>query len=158
MSALDIVVALAIAVGLATTVVPVLPGTLIVGGAILVWASATGGTTAWVIFAVAIVLLAAGTVVKYLLPGRRLKDAGIPASTQLSGVALGIVGFFVVPVVGLFLGFVLGVLLAEWRRLGRAEAWPSTKHVLRAAGLSILIETLFGLLAAGAWVAGVVLA
>jgi uncharacterized protein YqgC (DUF456 family) len=151
----EILVALAIAVGLASTVVPVLPGTLIVGGAILLWASETGGTTAWLVFAVAAVLLAAGAVVKYLLPGRRLKDAGIPLSTQLAGAGLGVVGFFVVPLVGLFLGFVLGVFLAEWLRLGHRQAWPSTRHALKAAGLSILIELLFGLLAAGAWVFGV---
>ena len=157
MSALEILVAIAIAIGLATTIVPVLPGTLIVGGAILVWASETGGTTAWLVFAVAAVLLAAGAVVKFLLPGRRLKDAGIPGSTQLAGVVLAVVGFFVVPVVGLFIGFVLGVFLAEWRRLGRERAWPSTKHALRAAGLSILIELLFGVLAGAAWVTGVVL-
>ena len=35
------------------------------------------------------------------------------------GGACGVVGFFVVPVVGLFLGFVLGVYVAERRRLGR---------------------------------------
>ena len=156
MSALEIVVALAIAVGLATTIVPVLPGTLIVGGAILVWASETGGTTAWLVFAVAAVLLAAGAVAKYALPGRRLKGAGIPTSTQLAGAALGVVGFFVVPVVGLLLGFVLGVYLAEWRRLGAGRAWPSTLHALRAAGLSILLELLFGVLATGAWVVGLV--
>jgi len=155
-SALEIVVALAIAVGLATTIVPVLPGTLIVGGAILVWASETGGTTAWLVFAVAAVLLAAGAVAKYALPGRRLKGAGIPTSTQLAGAALGVVGFFVVPVVGLLLGFVLGVYLAEWRRLGAGRAWPSTLHALRAAGLSILLELLFGVLATGAWVVGLV--
>jgi uncharacterized protein YqgC (DUF456 family) len=156
-TALEIVVSLAIAIGLATTVVPILPGTLIIGGAILVWAWATDGTTAWLVFAVAAVLLAAGAVAKLLVPGRRLKEAGIPASTQLAGVVLGFAGFFVVPVVGLFLGFVLGVFLAEWRRLGRAAAWPSTKHALRAAGLSILIEALFGVLATAAWLVGVVL-
>ena len=69
--------------------------------------------------------------------------------------ALGVVGFFVVPVVGLFLGFVLGVYLAERRRLGAAGAWPSTKASLRAVGLSILIELVAGVLAAGTWVVGV---
>jgi uncharacterized protein len=69
---------------------------------------------------------------------------------------LGVVGFFVVPVIGLFIGFVVGVFAAEWRRLGHARAWPSTKHALKAAGLSILIELCFGVLAAWAWVAGVV--
>jgi uncharacterized protein YqgC (DUF456 family) len=155
-SALEIAVAVVIAAGLATMLVPVLPGTLIVGAAILLWAARTGGTTAWLVFAAAAVLLAVGAVLKYLLPGRRLKDAGIPASTQLAGAALGLVGFFVVPIVGLAFGFVVGVYLAEWRRLGHRAAWPSTMHALKAAGLSLLIELLFGLLAATAWVAGVV--
>ena len=109
------------------------------------------------VFAVATVLVAAGAVVKYLVPGRRLQDAGIPASTQWVGVALGVVGFFVVPVVGLFLGFVLGVYLAELRRVGSDRAWPSTVHSLKAVGWSILIELVFALLAAWTWVAGVVL-
>lgn len=156
MSALEILVAVAIAAGLATTIVPILPGTLIVGAAILVWASETGGTTAWAVFAVATVLLMLGAIVKYLVPGRRLKDAGIPMSTQLAGAALGFVGFFVIPVVGIFIGFVAGVLLAESLRLGPAQAWPSTKHALKAAGLSILIELVFGVLAALTWVVGVV--
>ncbi|MFT4289474.1 DUF456 domain-containing protein [Nocardioides sp.] len=157
MTGTEILVALAIAVGLATTVVPVLPGTLIVAVAILVWASELGGTTAWVVTGVALALLVLGAVVKYLLPGKRLKEAGIPGSTQLAGVVLAVVGFFVVPVIGLFLGFVLGVFLAEWRRLGRTQAWPSTKQALKAAGLSVLIELVFGVLATTTWAVGVVL-
>jgi len=80
--------------------------------------------------------------------------AGVPASTQWIGVGLGVIGFFVVPVVGLFLGFVLGVYLAELRRLGSREAWPSTLHSLRAVGLSIVIELLAALGATVVWVAG----
>ena len=114
-------------------------------GAILVWAWELGGATAWVVFGVAAGVLVVGGVVKYLVPNRRLKDAGIPASTQWVGAALGIVGFFVMPVVGLLIGFVLGVYLAEYRRVGATAAWPSTVHALKAVGLSILIE-----LAAGA--------
>lgn len=157
MSVTEIFVALAIAVGLAGIVVPVLPGTLLIGGAVLVWAAETDGTTAWLVFSVAAVLLAAGSVVKFLVPGRRLKDAGVPTSTLLLAGVLGVVGFFVVPVVGLVLGFVLGAFLAEWRRVGRTAAWPSTKHALRAVGLSILIELIAGMLATAAWVTGVVL-
>ncbi len=155
MSLTEVLLALAIAVGLVGILVPVLPGTVLVLGAILVWAWSTGGTAAWLVFAVATVLLAVGTVVKYLLPGRRLQDAGIPASTQWFGVLLGVVGFFVVPVVGLVLGFVLGVYLAELRRVGSAQAWPSTVHSLRAAGLSILIELAAALAATAAWAVGV---
>jgi hypothetical protein len=94
--------------------------------------------------------------VKYIVPGKRLQDAGIPASTQWIGAALGIVGFFVVPVVGLFVGFVLGVYLAELRRVGSERAWPSTVHSLRAVGLSIAIELAAAVAAALVWVVGVV--
>lgn len=156
MSLTEVLVALAIAVGLVGILVPVLPGTILVGGAILAWAWSVGGTTAWLVLSVAVVVLAAGTVVKYLLPGRRLQVAGIPASTQWIGVLLGVVGFFVVPVVGLFLGFVLGVYLAELRRVGSAEAWPSTVHSLKAVGLSILIELAAALAATLVWIVGVV--
>ncbi|CAI9412994.1 DUF456 domain-containing protein [Nocardioides sp. T2.26MG-1] len=156
MSPTEVLVALAIAVGLVGILVPILPGTVLVGGAILVWAWSVGTTTAWLVLAVAVVILAAGTAVKYLLPGRRLQVAGIPASTQWFGVLLGVVGFFVVPVVGLFLGFVLGVYLAELRRVGSAQAWPSTVHSLKAVGLSILIELAAAVAATLVWVVGVV--
>lgn len=157
MTLTEIAIAAAIAVGIVGILVPVLPGSVLVMAAILVWALEIGTSTAWAVFAVATVLIALGAVVKFAVPGRRLKDAGIPARTQLAGALLGFVGFFVVPVVGLFLGFVLGVYLAETRRVGRASAWPSTKHALKAVGLSILIELAAALLAAGTWVAGVVL-
>jgi uncharacterized protein YqgC (DUF456 family) len=153
----EVLVALAIAVGLAGILVPILPGSVLVLAAILVWAAELGGTTAWVVFAVAAAVLVAGGVVKFLVPNRRLRDAGIPASTQWIGATLGIIGFFVIPVVGLFVGFVLGVYLAEHRRLGAHAAWPSTKHALKAVGLSILIKLVAGAAATFVWVAGVLL-
>ena len=157
MSGVELLVALAIAVGLVGILVPILPGSILIVGALLVWAWYVGGATAWAVFAVATVILVAGAVVKYLVPNRRLKEVGVPASTQWVGAAVGIVGFFVVPVVGLFIGFVLGVYLAEYRRVGGAAAWPSTKHALRAVGLSILIELVAGLGATVVWLTGVVL-
>jgi uncharacterized protein len=152
----ELLCALVIAVGLVGIVVPVLPGSILVLGAVLVWAWDTGGTTAWGVLAVAALLLVAGSVVKYLVPQRRLRTVGVPTSTQLAGAVLGVVGFFVVPLVGLFLGFVLGVYLAELRRVGHPDAWPSTKHALKAVGLSILIELVAALAATLVWVGGVV--
>jgi uncharacterized protein YqgC (DUF456 family) len=157
MTGVELLVALAIAVGLVGILVPVLPGSVLVLGAILVWSWAVGGAAAWVVFGVAAALLLVGGVVKYLVPNRRLRDAGIPASTQWIGAGLGIVGFFVIPVVGLLVGFVLGVYLAEYRRVGGTAAWPSTRHALKAVGLSILIELAAGVAATSVWVAGVVI-
>ena len=81
----------------------------------------------------------------------------MPARTLLAGGVLGIVGFFVIPVVGLLLGFVLGVYLAEYARLGRDGAWPSTRAALAAVGWSILIELAAGLVATAVWVGALVL-
>jgi uncharacterized protein YqgC (DUF456 family) len=154
----DLLVGLAILVGLVGVVVPVLPGLVLVLAAVLVWALERQDTLAWTVLGVAAGLFCAGQVAKYLLPGRRLKDAGIPARTTLAGVLLGIVGFFVVPVVGLPLGFVLGVYLVERHRLGSHErAWPSTAHALRAAGWSVLIELATGMLMGLTWLLAAVL-
>lgn len=65
------------------------------------------------------------------------------------------VGFFVVPVVGLFLGFVVGVYAAEHRRLGARLAWPSTRAALGAVGLALLIELAAAVVAASVWSVGV---
>jgi uncharacterized protein YqgC (DUF456 family) len=150
----ELLVALAIAVGLAGVLVPILPGSVLILGGVLVWAFDVGGATAWAVFAVVAAILVVGGVVKYLVPNRRLKSVGVPSSTQWIGAAVGIVGFFVIPVVGLFVGFVLGVYAAERHRVGD-QAWPSTKAALRAVGLSIVIELVAGLAATVVWVGGV---
>ena len=157
MTPTEILVAVAIAVGVAGIIVPVLPGTILVLGAILVWALEVGTTTAWLVMAFATTFLVLGTVVKYLVPGRQLKSSGVPNRTLLVGALLAFVGFFVVPVIGMFIGFVLGVYAAERARVGADGAWPSTKAALRAVGVSILIELVAAFLAVATWVVGVVL-
>jgi uncharacterized protein YqgC (DUF456 family) len=155
-TATDLTAALVIAVGLIGILVPILPGSILVVAAILGWAVAVGGSVAWTVFGIATALVVAGAVVKYVVPGRNLQVAGIPASTQWIGVLVGVVGFFVVPVVGVFLGFVVGVYLAELARVGSAQAWPSTLHSLKAVGLSIVIELVAALAATWVWIYGVV--
>jgi uncharacterized protein len=152
-----VLVGLAIAVGLVGVLVPVLPGLVLVWAAVLVWALEVQSPLAWSVLALATVLVAVSQVVKYVWPGRRLQAAGVPNRTLFVGALLGVVGFFVIPVVGLVVGFVLGVYLAERARLRtHGAAWPSTVHALKAAGLSILIELVAGLLVAGAWLAAAI--
>ena len=147
----DFLVGVAVVIGLVGIFVPVLPGSVLILGAILVWTLEEGSPSAWLVFAVSATFLVLGAIVKYVVPGRRLKTAGVPNRTLWAGALLGLVGFFVIPVVGLFIGFVAGVYLAESRRLGRDLAWPSTKHALKAVGLSLLIELAAALLAASVW-------
>jgi uncharacterized protein YqgC (DUF456 family) len=153
-----VLVGLAIATGIVGVIVPILPGALLVCAAIAVWAVAVGSTTAWTVLAGATLLIGGAQVVKVLVPGRRLRDAGVHRHSILAGLALGAVGFFVIPVVGFFVGFPLGVYVEERRRKGRHEtAWRSTVEALRAMGLSILIELASAVLAAGAWLAAVLI-
>ena len=121
-----ILVALAIAVGLVGIIVPILPGALLVLAAIAVWAFVDHTTTAWVTLGIAVLLIGASTVIKYTWPMRRMRDAEISKKTLAIGAVLGIIGFFVVPVLGLVLGFVLGVYVAELAARAR-----------RAAGLGV---------------------
>ncbi len=157
MDVIEILVGAVIFVGLVGIVVPVLPGSILILGAVLVWTIRDGSGTAWTVFAVATLLLVVGAIVKFAVPGRQLKTAGVPRRTLVTGALLGLVGFFVIPVLGLFIGFVLGVYLAESQRLGREAAWPSTKQALRAVGLSVLIELGAGLLASATWLVGAIL-
>jgi hypothetical protein len=156
MDLLTLLTGLAILVGLVGTVLVVIPGVVVVWGAVLVWALLADDSWRWAVLALATLLLAASTVLKYLLPGRRLSDSGVPGwSVALAGVA-GIVGFFLVPVVGFFLGFVLGLLAVELVRLrDPAVAWPATRQALAAVGLSVAIELFAALLMAAAWLAAV---
>lgn len=156
MQTADVLTGLAVLVGLVGIVVPLLPGTGLVAVAVLVWAFTVGTAEAWAYAGVALVLLLAGTVVKFAVPGRRLRADGVPQRTLLVGGLTAVLGFFVVPVVGLFAGFVLGVYLAEVGRLGGDAAWPSTKAALKAVGLSLLIELSVGLSAAAVWLLGAV--
>ena len=149
-----VVVGVAIATGIVGIVVPVLPGALLAWAAIAVWALAVGSATAWAVLAIATLVIGGAQVVKVLVPGRRLRDAGVSRRSIAAGVGLAVVGFVVIPVVGFFVGFPLGVYLEERRRLGEhASAWRSTREALRAMGLSIVIELSATVIAAGAWLA-----
>jgi hypothetical protein len=153
-----VLVALVIAIGLIGIVVPLLPGILLVYAAILVWALVEHNVTSWVTLAVVTVLIGATTLTKYMWPMKRMRAADVGTLTLLAGAVLGIVGFFVIPVVGLVIGFVLGVYLAELaNRRDQRIAWVSTKHALKGVALSVGVELAGGLLATMAWVFGVYL-
>jgi len=145
-------------IGLVGVVVPFLPGLTLVWGGVLLWAVFRHDGLGWTTLGVVTALFAVGTIAKYLLPGRRLREAGVPGTTLIVGGVAGVVGFFVIPVVGALLGFVLGVYLAERVRIGGAGAWPATRRALAAVGWSIVIELTAGLLIVATWVGALTLA
>lgn len=133
-----------------------LPGSLIIAAAVLVWAIDAEQGAAWAVLAVVLVLLAAGWAATYVLTGRRVVTAGVPRSSLVVGGLAGIAGFFVVPVVGLFLFFAGGLYVAELVRLRDAAQARATAFVaLKATALGLLVELGLGLLAAGTWLVAV---
>jgi uncharacterized protein YqgC (DUF456 family) len=156
-----VLVALAIAVGLIGILLPLLPGTLLVFGAIAVWAvveSRENAVTAWVTLGVVAALLGAALLIKYTWPMKRMREADVRTLSLAVGAVLGIIGFFVIPVLGLVIGFVLGVYLAELaNRRDQRLAWTSTKHAIKGVALSVGVELAGALLATIAWVFGVYL-
>ncbi len=146
-----------IVIGLVGVVVPILPGLLLCLTGVFVWAYfGEYGSLGWVIFGSCAVWFVAGTVVKYVWATARAKRDGLPTRTLLVAGLLGLIGMCVIPVAGLFIGFVAGVWLMEANRLGSTQrAWPATVVALKAVGLAILIELAAGMLIVGTWLVGV---
>jgi len=151
-----VLVALAIAVGMVGILVPLLPGTLLVWAAIAVWAVVERSTESWLVLGVVTALLGTGILVKYLWPARRMRAADVSGRTLAVGAVLGIVGFFVIPVAGLLVGFVLGVYLAELlQRRDQRRAWAATVHAVKGVALSVGVELVAAVLATGVWAVAV---
>jgi uncharacterized protein len=150
-------VGLVMVAGIVGILLPVIPGLLLIWAAGLWWTIADGGGPArWTVFAVMTVLLAVGATAKYVLPARSAAARGAPLTTLVVGGIGAVIGFFAIPVIGLIVGGVLGIYLAEYVRLREAgRAWDSTRAALVAIGIGLLIELTAGLLMFGVWLAGV---
>lgn len=149
-TATNVIVLLAMLVGTVGIVVPVLPGLLVVWGATLVWAFERQDGPGWLVFGIATVLYAVGLVSQYVLPGRRMRSAGVEGGVVAVALAVAVVGFFVIPVVGAPLGFVVAVYLIERvKHREHVAAWRATLQAVRAVALNIGIElaTAFAIIA-----------
>ena len=152
---LTLLVGLAIFIGLAGIVIPVLPGSILIGVAVLVWAVAKGGL-AWAVVAGVAVLLALGAASTYVSTAKHTKAAGVPTKSLVGAGLAGIIGFFAIPVVGLVVGFPRGLFGMEYfrlRDLGRAK--KSALGALKAVGLGMVLELGFALAAASLWLVAV---
>jgi uncharacterized protein len=158
-SSVTVLCGIAIAVGVLGVIVPILPGLLLCWVGVLAWAIfSDGGFGKWVVLGIVTLVALTGTAAKYAFPGQRLKQSGVPNLSLFVGGVLGIVGFFVIPIIGLPLGFVFGIFLAEWLRVRQGgPAWRSTRQALKAVGLSMLIELAAAMIIVVTWVAGVIL-
>jgi uncharacterized protein len=138
-------------------VYPVVPGSPIAIVTLLVWAWVVGGWAAWVAALVGASLCVVGWSASAVLTGRKLKELEVPKWSILVAALAGLAGMFLIPVVGIFVGFAVGLLVSEAvRHRDVGEALHYSLQTLKAMGAGVLVE--FGLLCAAAsvWSAGVV--
>jgi uncharacterized protein YqgC (DUF456 family) len=150
----EFLVGLTLLISVLGTLIPVLPGAALAALAIGVWAWFESGA-AWGVAVACWAVLVLGQIAKFVVPTRTLSHASVSWRAVALGALVGIVGFFVVPVIGLPLGFVIGVwgyvVVTTGTTTGSwATAWAS----LKAIGLSTLVEAASVYLAFILWLVG----
>ncbi|NGO69825.1 DUF456 domain-containing protein [Streptomyces boncukensis] len=154
-----LLVGLVLLLGTVGTVLPGVSGPLVVWAAVFWWATARQTSSAWWLLTGATALLLLNTAVQLLLP-RRIRPrhaTDVRRRALLAAGGAGIVGFFLLPVLGVVPGFLAGLYGWERVRLGsHGAAAASARAVLRAVGWRKLIELTACLLVAGAWIATLV--
>jgi uncharacterized protein YqgC (DUF456 family) len=151
-------VAVAMAVGLVGTIVPVVPGLVLIWAAALGYGIAEGfGGPGAFLFGVITIVGLGGVVAGIVLPNRAAGAAGAGRWSLLLGAALGVAGFFLVPVVGLPLGGALGIYLGEHLRTrDPAVAWRATVATLKGFGLAAAAQFGAGLAMVLLWLGWVI--
>ena len=146
-----------LAVAAIGTVYPVLPGSLLAILTLVAWAWIIGSPEAWIAAVVGSLIAGVGWSVSAVLTGRKLKQQQIPRRSIAVAVVCAVVGMFLIPVVGLFVGFGAGLLASEYvRRRDFRAALDSSVETLKATGLGILVEFGMVCLAASVWMIGAI--
>lgn len=155
-----ILVGLVMLVGLAGAVVPVVPGLLVIWLAGIAHAAAHGFDGSTWAFVIAISILGvAGQAASVVLPHRGAAASGASGIGLVGGVAGAVLGMVLLPVLGLPIGAVAGIYLAERARTGDSSAaWRATKGALRGVGIGAIVEVAAGALMTASWLAWLVLA
>jgi uncharacterized protein YqgC (DUF456 family) len=136
---------------------PVLPASLIAIITLLVWAWVVGSWPAWIAAVIGSATCLVGWSASALLTGRKLKQLEVPGWAILVAAVCGIVGMFLIPVVGIFVGFAVGLLLIEaLRHRDVRHALHSSLQTLKAMGTGVVVEFLLICAAASVWMIGVI--
>ncbi|MEM8922972.1 MAG: DUF456 domain-containing protein [Actinomycetota bacterium] len=139
--------------GLLGTVVPVIPGLVVIWAGSIVYGMVVGfGTVGWFTVGVLTVLLATSFALSVLVPRTMAEGEGVSRWSQLLAVVCAVVGFFLIPVVGVIIGALVGLFVGEFARHREAgAAWGATVAVAKGFGISTLIDIGLGLTMVAVW-------
>jgi uncharacterized protein YqgC (DUF456 family) len=152
-----VVAGILLAVAAAGTVYPILPGSLLALATLVAWGWILGSVASWTAGLLGAALVAAGWSASYVLTGRKLRQHQVPGRSIAVAMVAAVAGMFLIPVVGLFVGFGAGLLAAETaRRRDFRAALDSSVETLKATGIGLLVEFGMVCLAGSVWTIGVV--
>jgi uncharacterized protein YqgC (DUF456 family) len=138
------------------TVYPILPGSALGLATLLAWGWVLGSVASWTAALIGAALVAAGWSASYVLTGRKLRQHQVPKRSIAVAMAAAVAGMFLIPVVGLFVGFGAGLLASETaRRRDVRAALDSSVETLKATGIGLLVEFGMVCLAGSVWTIGV---
>lgn len=143
---ITVLVLLVMLVGLAGTLLPVLPGIVLMWVAVVGYGFAFGFDALGIgVIGIVTLLTVLAIVLGVVLPKRAAAGAGASGKAQLAAAVGAVIGFFVIPVVGLVVGAVVGIAIAEYYEKGDwALAKESTIAVAKGFGVSTLAQFAIG--------------
>ncbi len=148
-----IVTAVVMVLGLMGVVLPVLPGLFLIWAAAVFYGFMVGfGTVGWSVVGLLTILAVAGLIKSVVIPRRAAAQSGASGWAQLGAVAGGVVGFFVIPVFGLVIGALAGLLAVEYMLKGDwNEALVAVRGTAKGFGISVVIDLIIGIIMIAAW-------
>lgn len=153
-----LIAAVLMLVAVVGTIYPIVPGSPIAVITMIAWAWILGSSASWSTGVIAAALALVGMSASLALTGRTMHRERIPRGPVLVATLCAVVGLFVIPFLGLFIGFAFGLLGAEYyRRRDLRAAFGSALQAMKAMGWGMLIECACVMLALGLFSLGTLL-
>lgn len=155
----ELIIAFLMAIGILGTVIPFVPGLALTWFAGGLWAYFDGGDSTRVkLFVLMTIFTIAGYAAQFVLPAATATAFKAPPRTILLGSLLGLIGFFIVPVIGAPMGFMAGVYASFLSSTNDStQAWNMAVRTAVAYGWGLLLQVAFGILIALTWIVGLII-
>ena len=150
---LNIVILLTMLVGLLGLVIPIFPGLVIIWIGALAYGLITGFEfPAWLIFSIQTVIMIVGSLLDNFVMGKQAHKQGASWLSIVLAILFGIVGTFIVPIIGGFIGAILAMFVAEWiRRKNWRDAINVTTGLAVGCGWAVVLRFCLGVVMIVLW-------